>query len=325
MKTLKLIIIIFPALFNAQALEEIVFSERKCHARGITSDKSFIYVSTNDGYVFKINPKTKKSVQLINVVHTGGELRDIELVNNQILTMQSGDSGIVVNVSTNQFHYFNSVFLDGMDFYGKSGFMMGDPINDTFSLFFTIDSGKTWNPCLGKIHAGKGEAGFAASGSTVHCLNDSTFMFVSGGVKSRIFISTNHGNSWKDSPIPFPASESTGPFSIACVGKENFIAVGGDYKLPNDSVSTCFISTDSGKSWVEPIQPPMGYRSCIISYKNILFTCGTNGLDYSLDGGMRWTNINNQNYLSLTVFKDKLVASTSTHSIHLFDLKKFKH
>jgi photosystem II stability/assembly factor-like uncharacterized protein len=325
MKTVILLIFIFPSILRAQALEEIVYSTKNCHARGITADKSFIYVSTNDGSVFKINPKTKISVELIHLNNSGGELRDIELVNHQILALQSGDSGLVINVYTNQRSSFHSVFLDGMDFYGNSGFLMGDPINDTFSLFFTINNGKTWNPCEGKILAKKGEAGFAASGSTVHCLNDSTFMFVSGGLKSRIFISTNHGNSWKDSPIPFPASESTGPFSIACLGKEHFIAVGGDYKLPNDSLSTCFISTDSGKSWVEPIKRPLGYRSCIIAYKNMLFTCGTNGLDYSLDGGMRWTNINNQNYLSLTVFKNKLVASTSTHSIHLFDLKKFKH
>ncbi|MCF8407417.1 MAG: hypothetical protein K9G36_00475 [Crocinitomicaceae bacterium] len=325
MKTLIILTMLFPALYNAQALEEIVYTTRKCHARGITADKSYIYVSTNDGSVFKINPKTKKSVELIYLNNSGGELRDIELVNHQILAMQSGDSGLVINVNTNQRSSFHSVFLDGMDFYGNSGFLMGDPINDTFSLFFTINNGKTWNPCEGKILAKKGEAGFAASGSTVHCLNDSTFMFVSGGLKSRFFISTNFGSTWNNYTISFPESESAGPFSIVPFGKEHFIAVGGDYKLPNDSVSTCFVSTDAGKSWVDPIKRPLGYRSCIIAYKNMLFTCGTNGLDYSLDGGMRWTNINNQNYLSLTVFKDKLVASTSTHSIHLFDLKKFKH
>jgi photosystem II stability/assembly factor-like uncharacterized protein len=325
MKTLILLLFIFPSILRAQALEEIVYTTKNCHARGITADKSFIYVSTNDGKVFKINPKTKKSIQLNNFDNTGGELRDIELVNHQILTMQSGDSGLVVNLSTNKRHDFHSVFLDGMDFYGNSGFLMGDPINDTFSLFFTINNGKTWNPCKGKILAEKGEAGFAASGSTVHCLNDSTFMFVSGGLKSRIFISTNHGNSWKDSPIPFPVSESTGPFSITCLGKEHFIAVGGDYKLPNDSLSTCFISTNGGKSWVEPIQRPLGYRSCIIAYKNMLFTCGTNGLDYSLDSGFNWIALNQLNYLSLTIFKDKLIATTASNSIHLFDLKKFKH
>lgn len=324
MKTLILLLFILPSILRAQALEEIVYTTKNCHARGITADKSFIYVSTNDGKVFKINPKTKKSIQLNNFDNTGGELRDIELVNHQILTMQSGDSGLIINLSANQGHDFDSVFLDGMDFYGKSGFMMGDPINDTFSLFFTINNGKTWGPCLGKIHAEKGEVGFAASGSTVHCLNDSTFMFVSGGLKSRIFISSNHGDSWKDSPIPFPASESTGPFSITCFGKEHFIAVGGDYKLPNDSLLTCFISTNGGKSWVEPIKRPLGYRSCIIAHKNLLFTCGTNGLDYSLDGGMRWTNINNQNYLSLTIFKERLVATTFTNSIHLFDLQIFE-
>ena len=315
---------LFPALCNAQAFGEIVYTTRKCHARGITADKSYIYVSTNEGSVFKINPITKKSVELVNLNNSGGELRDIELVQNQIFCMQSGDSGLVVNLSTNKRHDFHSVFLDGMDFYGNSGFLMGDPINDTFSLFFTINNGKTWNPCEGKILAKKGEAGFAASGSTVHCLNDSTFMFVSGGLQSRFFISTNFGATWNNHTIPFPESESAGPFSIIPFGKEHFIAVGGDYKLPNENDSTCFISTDGGKSWVEPIKGPLGYRSCIIAYKNMLFTCGTNGLDYSLDGGMKWININNQNYLSLTIFKDKLVASTSTHSIHLFDLEKFE-
>ena len=58
---------LFPALYNAQALGEIVYTTRKCHARGITADKSYIYVSTNDGSVFKINPKTKKSVELIHL------------------------------------------------------------------------------------------------------------------------------------------------------------------------------------------------------------------------------------------------------------------
>jgi hypothetical protein len=316
---------LFPALYNAQALGEIVYTTRKCHARGITADKSYIYVSTNDGSVFKINPKTKKSAELVNRNNSGGELRDIELVQNQIFCMQSGDSGLVVNLSTNKRHDFHSVFLDGMDFYGNSGFLMGDPIKDTFSLFFTINNGKTWNPCKGKILAEKGEAGFAASGSTVHCLNDSTFMFVSGGLKSRFFISTNFGTTWNNYSIPFPESESTGPFSIVPLGKEHFIAVGGDYKLPNDRLSTCFISTNGGKSWIEPIKRPLGYRSCIIAYKNMLFTCGTNGLDYSLDSGFNWIALNQLNYLSLTIFKDKLIATTASNSIHLFDLKKFEH
>ena len=64
MKTLILLLFIFPSILRAQALEEIVYTTKNCHARGITADKSFIYVSTNDGKVFKINPKTKKSIQL---------------------------------------------------------------------------------------------------------------------------------------------------------------------------------------------------------------------------------------------------------------------
>jgi hypothetical protein len=144
-------------------------------------------------------------------------------------------------------------------------------------------------------------------------------------LKSRFFISTNFGTTWNNYSIPFPESESTGPFSIVPLGKEHFIAVGGDYKLPNDNLSTCFISTNGGKSWIEPIKRPLGYRSCIIAYKNMLFTCGTNGLDYSLDSGLNWIALNQLNYLSLTIFKDKLIATTASNSIHLFDLKKFEH
>ncbi len=324
MKRIVFITFLISLTGKTQVAEEIVFTDKKCHARGIAADKSTIYVSTNDGSVFKINPKTKKSVELIKLNHSGGELRDIELLHNQVVCMQSGDSGLVVNLKTKKRHDFDSVFLDGMDFYGKSGFLMGDPINDTFSLFFTMNNGKTWNPCKGKILAKKGEAGFAASGTTVHCLNDSTFMFVSGGLQSRFFISTNFGATWNNYTIPFPESESSGPFSIVPFGKDHFIVVGGDYKRPNKNDSTCFISTDGGKSWIEPIKPPIGYRSCIIANKNMLFTCGTNGLDYSLDGGMNWININNLNYLSLTIFRNKLVATTSSHSIHLFDLNNFE-
>jgi hypothetical protein len=324
MKILFFTILLAHSVIHSQEFEEVFFSKKKCHARGITADFNFIYVSTNIGTVIKIKPESKKYWTLFDTKKSKGELRDIELVNNQIIAMQSSDSGLVYSLSDKKSTMFNGVFLDGMDFYEKNGFLMGDPINDTFSLFHSTNGGKSWLPCAGRVYSEKGEAGFAASGSTVHCLNDSSFMFVSGGMNSRIFRTTNSGKSWLQNSIPFQHSESSGPFSITYLDNEYYITVGGNYLNPSDTSSNCYITNNSGRTWTSPKKHPKGYRSCIINHKNILFTCGTNGLDYSLDRGLNWIAFNHLNYLSLTIYRDKLVATTNSNSIHLIDFNLFK-
>jgi hypothetical protein len=303
--------------------QELQFSTEKCHARGIVTKGDFIYIATNTAKVFRINPKKGKSKEIyLKSSNKSGEFRDIEFSNGRLSVMESGEHGFVHQL--NGHTDFSKVFLDGMSFYKKTGFLMGDQVNGFLSLYYTTDSGLNWKPCEGKIKAEENENGFAASGTTVHCLNDSTFIFVSGGGASNLYKSIDIGKTWNKFPIPFPHSESSGPFSLAYKTENEIVVVGGDYTKPNDSNSTCYISINGGKDWISPTSSPRGYRSCVIFYKGVYFTCGTNGLDYSLDSGMNWKSFNKNSYFALEIHKDKLAATTPNSSIELIDLELFK-
>ena len=321
---MKRIIILFFCILSCHVKsQEIQFFKEKCHARGLISKGKYIYVSTNTCKVFKINPKNGKSKEIeINKVQKSGEFRDIELTDGKLVVMESGSEGFVF--SEKHTTHFPKVFLDGISFYKNTGFLMGDQVNGFLSLYYTTDSGLNWKPCEGKIKAEENENGFAASGTTVHCLNDSTFLFVSGGEASHFYKSKDHGRSWVKSPIPFVRSESSGPFSMAFNNENDIVVVGGDYTTPNDSISTCFISKNGGKNWIIPTSSPKGYRSCIIYHDGIYFSCGTNGLDYSLDGGMNWKSFNKNSYFALAINKNKLIATTPNSSIELFELRFFR-
>lgn len=321
---LKNILLIF-ICFTIQKInsQEIAFSKEKCHARGIISKGEFIYVSTNTCKIFKINSINGKSKEIkLNQNHKKGEFRDIEFSMNNLLVMESGNDGFIYTLK--DLTPFPKVFLDGISCNQRTCFLMGDQVDGYLSLYYSTNSGKNWFPCEGKIKAAINENGFAASGTTVHCLNDSTFIFVSGGGASNLYKSKDTGKTWTKNSIPFPNSESSGPFSMVSTTENEIIVVGGDYKKPDDTTSTCFISKNGGQDWIKPNTSPKGYRSSVIFHNEIYFTCGTNGLDYSIDGGINWKSFNEKSYFAITVHQNKLIATTPNSSIELFDLGLFK-
>lgn len=322
--TFNILLLFFHICTAQYSFEEIIYSDLDCHARGIATNKKWIFVSTNIGKVYQINPKTKKVKNLkISKEKINVELRDMEFSNEKLICMESGENGNIY-LSNGVHVNLGEVFLDGIDFYKNVGFVMGDQVDNCFSLFYSVNNGKSWNICTGKVKSNIGENGFAASGSTVHCLNDSTFIFVSGGSESNFYKSTNRGNSWSKYPIPFEKGESSGAFSISFQSEKECVVVGGDYQRPDYDVNNCFISRDGGVSWNKPNKGPYGYRSCVLYHKGIYFSCGTNGLDYSLDQGENWKKVNKTNYLSMAVFKNTLAVTTSENKIHLYKLEGFQ-
>jgi photosystem II stability/assembly factor-like uncharacterized protein len=281
------------------------YSTDSCHARGIHVSDHFVYTANSNGSVWEYDLQ-KKQASVRQMTEVTGELRDIELVGDTLVLMQSG-TGLVINLHKEneyrtvnaQKYVWDSVFMDGMDFCGKSGFLMGDPINGKFSLFFTADGGTSWNKCLGDVSCYEGEAGFAASGTNVQVLNDSTFVFVSGGNKSRFFKSSDRGKNWQITSLPFPSNPSTGAYSLLMLNELHGIVIGGDYTKPNERKNTCFLTFDGGKTWQPPKRNPGGYRSCVQSLGDMLFCCGTNGIDFSINHGKTWKPLRTWNSFSM--------------------------
>jgi len=201
------------------------------------------------------------------------------------------------------------MFLDAMAFWNENaGIVLGDPIGGKFFVARTFNGGDSWQevPDNYKPNAATGEACFAASGTNIRPLDRDEAVFVTGGLKSRLFI--------RDSAITLPllqGKETTGANSVAVLdanrvnGGTTMMVVGGDFNDPKSAVDNCFYTTDRGKTWTAPKKGPLGYRSSVeyLSKKHLI-TCGITGVDYSTDGGKTWEGISTEGFHVVRIAKN---------------------
>ena len=305
--------------------QTITYGDSTIYARGLYNDSDRLFIGNSDGSIYYLNLEEDKQELIFKMPHIK-EIRDLDKSGGHIIGMHSGTNGKLVLIDlSGSMHvislpFWQGVFLDGLDFLGARGFMMGDPVDGKFSLFHSNDSGNTWERCSGSVSAHKGEAGFAASGTNVQILNDSTYVFVSGGERSQFFKSTDNGKSWKTIPLPYFPGESTGAYSMCFSSDLDGVIVGGDYRDADLGNNTCFYTNDGGESWLNAMHTVRGYRSCVYYANGVFYASGRNGIDFSTNGGRDWTAFANGPYFSMTSTQDKLIATTKHGSIRLFDL-----
>lgn len=305
--------------------ERIIIQDNKSHSRALLVDGDKLLTGSSDGSIYLHKLESDEQILLFQQPSIK-EIRDIEKVSDGYIAMQSANSSKLISISNNgnlkilKEPQFDEVFLDGMDFNGEKGFLMGDPHGGFFNLFTTTNGGKTWTRTEGNVEAHPDEAAFAASGSTVHLLNDSTLTFVSGGMTSRFFISTDFGATWTITTLPYYPGPSIGPYSLCFASDSSAVMVGGDYKDIDLKLNSSFYSKDGGMSWLNPENPTRGYRSCVIEHQGIYYCCGSNGIDISENGGKDWAAFADGNYISLAVWNGYLIASTAQGEIHFYKL-----
>jgi photosystem II stability/assembly factor-like uncharacterized protein len=194
-----------------------------------------------------------------------------------------------------------AIFLDGMGFWDKNqGIIFGDPIASKMQLLKTVNAGETWQNISNNLTLAMadGEAGFAASNSSIKTLKGGYVWIATGGKVANIYFSSDYGVNWKKYHCPIMQGEnSTGTFSIDFYDKNIGIAVGGNYSKDTDNSNSVLLTYDGGKTWQKPNTPVFGYRSsvCYID-KNIIVATGTSGTDVSLDGGKNFKNISAQSF-----------------------------
>jgi hypothetical protein len=213
-------------------------------------------------------------------------------------TVDGGDSWKVMYENKD-----TSMFLDAMEFWNEqSGIVIGDPIDGKIFIARTFDEGKNWQhlPTQNLPSVVKGEACFASSGTNIRKLNKKEAVFVTGGIKSRLFI--------RDEIIEMPIiqnAETTGANSIAVKNSKTMIVVGGDFNTKDSSTKNCVITKDGGKTFTTPTIPPHGYRSCVeFIKKKTWVTCGLNGVDISTDNGDNWQWISKESFHAVRKAKE---------------------
>jgi hypothetical protein len=134
---------------------------------------------------------------------------------------------------------------------------------------------------------------------------DNVWFGTGGGGTARVFRSTDRGETWKVAATPIgAANDSSGIFSVAFKDARNGVAVGGDYKKPDEAKNNLAITTDGGATWTLGAgAPPAGYRSGVAyvpgAAAQTLVAVGTSGSDYSTDGGRTWVSVDKASYNSV--------------------------
>lgn len=204
---------------------------------------------------------------------------------NILLTLDAGKTWKTVYSNNNK-----AAFFDGIDFWNKNeGLIYGDPIDGKMLLLKTTDGGHSWNEVVNAPELHEGEASFAASGTGIRCIGTNEAIISTGGIVSRLWVTTDKGETWNaTSPPIVQGGATTGIYSFA-VNKDNIILVGGDYTRPALATKHNLYSNDKGATWNIPAESSRGYRECVEFISNkILFTTGPTGTDISYDGGIRW-------------------------------------
>lgn len=167
--------------------------------------------------------------------------------------------------------------------------LIGDPVRGVFPRFRGTQFGDRWErEPTAAVPAETGESLFAASNSVLVPIGDG-WLFVTGGPVSRSHLS---GGATTMAEIPLPHGESAGAFAVATGRSANvLVAVGGDYKKPDQATGTCAVSRDGGRHWTAADTPPHGYRSAVAydPSANRWIAVGPNGTDVSTDDGRHWS------------------------------------
>ncbi|TRX37268.1 oxidoreductase [Flavobacterium sp. ZT3R18] len=313
---------ITPAVFNGVQVDTLF--QDKISIRAIVLDNGKIWYAADQGrfgfYDLKSNKKFEKVIKkdTLNI-----EFRSIAKTSKFIYALNVANPALLYQISKDgkevQLVYQENnkkVFYDSMQFWNdKEGIAVGDPIDDCLSVIVTRDGGNSWdkipNSKLPKVF--EGEAHFAASNTNVVIKGNDTWI-VSGGKKSRVFYSSDKGNSWEAYETPIvQGKQMTGIFTADFYDKKNGFIAGGNYEVLNQNFENKAITNDGGKTWqLIAEKQGFGYASCVQYVPNSngkgLVVIGASGLSYSSDGGVTWVQLLQDSSLFTIRFLDKNTA-----------------
>lgn len=190
-------------------------------------------------------------------------------------------------------------FLDGITFSDADrGYVIGDPIDGKWMILQTANEGETWYSVANLPSASVGEAGFAASATSL--ISDGPNLWLgSGGEEANLHYSPDQGVTWKKWKSPIVQGEpSKGIFSVTSKGNGEVFLVGGDYINMEDTLFNAAFFSVANEEWVLPKSAPKGFRSGVIYFPRFhwLVAVGPTGSDFSNDGGVSWKNFSSEGF-----------------------------
>lgn len=198
-----------------------------------------------------------------------------------------------------------AVFMDAIIALDDSTLIaMGDPLGGCLTVVRSVDGGQSWTtvPCAVKDGPGvptsrEGEAAFAASNGNLCAVGDTVWM-LSGGGASRVYRSTDRGQSWTAFETPLQQGGTmTGGFSMDFADAFHGIIWGGNWEAKEDNTARGAVTSDGGRTWTLTAdgQGP-GYASSVryrpgSGGRQLVLVGAPGGIDVSDDGGQSWRHV----------------------------------
>jgi tripeptide aminopeptidase len=195
----------------------------------------------------------------------------------------------------------------------------GDPIDGVLMMLRTTD-GRTWSRVTALPALIEGEAGFAASGTTLTMHGLSHAWIGTGvGAHARVYRTSDGGASWSVADTPLPGNASSGIFGVAFRDTARGVAVGGDYQRRTEEQHNVVRTTDGGRTWTmvgaarpsgvrygaaySPLNLPApagGVTAATAAQVRALLAVGPSGVGVSYDDGATWTPLDTTHYNTVT-------------------------
>ena len=305
------------------------FNQEGKHSRALYNHDEGFVVGGADGVYSQFD---LDYVQTIDSLKGASDLRDVYVRGDgSMIFINSGELGKIWKVSPDGkskklVYNRKDVFLDGIAFWNDlNGVAYGDPINGKFLVLITVDGGEMWRQLDYNLmpYALPNEAGFAASGTGIAAVGESTILIGTGMADTaRLYRSTDMGLSWDIKPTPIKPGDSYGIYSMYFWSENEGVVVGGSFKEPKDTVDNCFYTNDGGNSWTQCFGLG-GYTSCVhgTSDGSFLVATGRVATYYSLDKGLSWQTLLNDTFYSVRVSNDKLYFSGRDGKISVYSYK----
>lgn len=150
-------------------------------------------------------------------------------------------------------------FFDAILWEGKQGLVLSDPAGPFYGLIRISDKGRNYevlNP-INHPDLQKGEAAFAASGSSLQKTKKGYYIVTGGGEKARVL----HGKDalhWESIFAEIPGGEGTGFFSLGVRDAKNLWIAGGNYARIKEGPVPVLESKNGGTTW-SPVAGAPGY------------------------------------------------------------------
>ena len=283
----------------------LLHQEGNSNLRGLSVvDNNTIWVSGSKGTIGKTQDGGKNWKWIYPDGYADKEFRDIHAFDSlTAIVMTIASPGILLKTIDGGKNwnkvYENThpnIFLDAIDFRGKNGVCVGDPIDGRIFLIETSNEGNSWQLVKEGLRprTDSGEAFFAASGGNIKWFDSKNYAFVSGGMKSNFYCKQEKIN------LPLLQGSSSAGANGFDLYKKTILVCGGDFSKDTLSDGSLAISKDGGKTFSDKIRLG-GYRSSIsFASKKHILACGTSGVDISIDGGKSFTQISKESFNTCT-------------------------